>query len=103
MLADYTGGSPIQVVVTVINQIGRNRNNSVKGIACANADQLFDALRWNQPRWNGAGFGQIVFRGQGRSNWRLVPNAFRETVVFGYNDEVIKGPEENLKQKGRGE
>lgn len=64
----------------------------VHTVTCVNARQLLEHLRLNHGLWRDAQFSQLAFRGQAKSEWQLKPVAFREGTVFGYYEEVVKGP-----------
>lgn len=61
-------------------------------VECDDARQLLDHLRLGHSIWRESRFGDIAFRGQAKSEWKLVPVAFREETRFGYMGKVFEGP-----------
>ena len=52
--------------------------------AAQTVDDFLEYLLPNQPHWAGARGGELAYRGQASSAWRLVPKAFRDGEVMGY-------------------
>ena len=52
--------------------------------AAQTVDDFLEYLLPNQPHWAGARRGELAYRGQASSAWRLIPKAFRDGEVMGY-------------------
>ena len=52
--------------------------------AAQTVDDFLEYLHPNQPHWAGARRDELAYRGQASSAWRLVPKAFRDGEVMGY-------------------
>ena len=60
----------------------RNRNFSVYRARTVN--NFIDYLLPSAEHWGSAKRGDLAYRGQASSNWNLVPKAFREKEIIGY-------------------
>ena len=54
---------------------------------------FIDYIMPNAPHWHSATRGDLAYRGQASSNWRLVPKAFRKNQPIGYSiDAPVSKP-----------
>ncbi|MDO6763700.1 FRG domain-containing protein [Agarivorans sp. 1_MG-2023] len=48
---------------------------------------------------NNNSFSEFIFRGQGNSNWALMPSAFRKSAKFPFNGSVCTGPMKTYREQ----
>ena len=53
--------------------------------------QFLDDLLPGASHWNSAKRGDLAYRGQASSRWRLVPKAFRKNQIVGYESDASPG------------
>jgi len=70
----------------------------VHDIACHTAAEFVDALRITNQLWGGQPAWDWGFRGQGNSDWDLLPSAFREGTLLSYANSTFKAPIEQVDQ-----
>lgn len=60
------------------------------------ASAFLNHLLPTQRHWNNARRGDLAYRGQERSDWHLVPSAFRPETIIGYHPAAAHPPLNNV-------
>ena len=64
---------------------------------------FLDCLLPGRRHWKSAKRGDLAYRGQAASAWPLLPKAFRDGVVIGYDPDAPSGPPSRVVSQARAE